>query len=76
MHNDIESVLFSAEEIEAGLQRLGREIESYYGDAEFTVVGVLKGAVVFMADLVRNMSTHLELAFVGASSYGAGTVLP
>jgi len=74
MHNDIESVLFSAEEIETGLQRLGREIETYYGDAEFTVVGVLKGAVVFMADLVRNMSTHLELAFVGASSYGSGTV--
>jgi hypoxanthine phosphoribosyltransferase len=74
MHNHIENVLFSAEEIQAGLQRLGREIEAYYGAESFTVVGVLKGAVVFMADLVRNMSAPIEMAFVGASSYGAGTV--
>ena len=74
MHNHIENVLFSAEEIQAGLQRLGREIEAYYGAESFTVVGVLKGAVVIMADLVRNMSAPIEMAFVGASSYGAGTV--
>lgn len=74
MHNDIESVLFSPEEIQAGLQRLSREIEASYAGAEFTAVGVLKGAVVFMADLVRNLNTTVEMAFVGASSYGAGTV--
>lgn len=74
MHNDIENVLFSAEQIQAGLSRLAGEIESAYQGADFTVVGVLKGAVVFMADLVRNMDTKLEMAFVGASSYRDGTV--
>lgn len=73
MHNDIDRILFSAEQILEGLSRLGKEIEDSYAGAEFTAVGVLKGSVVFMADLVRNIGTPLEMAFVGASSYGAGT---
>ena len=73
MHNDIDTILFSTEDIHAGLARMGKEIETFYDGAEFTVVGVLKGAVVFMADLVRNIDAHLEMAFVGASSYRDGT---
>ena len=73
MHNDIDSILFSTEEILSGLLRVGQEVEAYYGGAEFTAVGVLKGSVVFMADLVRNIAARLEMAFVGASSYVDGT---
>jgi len=73
MHNDIDTILISTDEIQAGLIRTGKEITAYYGGDEFTAVGVLKGAVVFMADLVRNIDAHLEMAFVGASSYREGT---
>jgi len=73
MHNDIESILFSTEEILAGLIRLARELADDYGDDDFTVVGVLKGSVLFVSDLVRNLDHKLELAFVSASSYRSGT---
>lgn len=73
MHNDIDTVLFSTEQILAGLRRLGKQIEEAYDGDDFTAVGVLKGSVVFMADLVRNIGAPLEMAFVGASSYGDGT---
>ncbi|MDF1800658.1 MAG: hypoxanthine phosphoribosyltransferase [Planctomycetota bacterium] len=73
MHNDIETILFSTEEILAGLIRLAEEITRDFGDEEFTVVGVLKGSVVFVSDLVRNLDTTLEMAFVSASSYRSGT---
>lgn len=73
MHNDIDTILFSTEEILAGLTRVGQEVEAYYDGAEFTAVGVLKGSVVFMADLVRTLAAPLEMAFVEASSYRKGT---
>lgn len=73
MHNDIESILFSTEEILAGLIRVARRIADDYGDDDFTVVGVLKGSVLFVSDLVRNLDHKLELAFVSASSYRDGT---
>jgi hypoxanthine phosphoribosyltransferase len=73
MHNDIESILISQAEIQAGLVRLAEELIRDFGGEEFTVVGVLKGSVLFVSDLVRSLDTGLELAFVSASSYGAGT---
>jgi hypoxanthine phosphoribosyltransferase len=73
MHDDIEEVLFSTEQILGGIVRVADELTRDYGGDDFTVVGVLKGSVVFVADLVRNIPAKLEMAFVGASSYGAGT---
>ena len=73
MHNDIDSILYSTEEILAGLIRISRELAADYGDDDFTVVGVLKGSVLFVSDLVRNLDHKLELAFVSASSYRSGT---
>jgi hypoxanthine phosphoribosyltransferase len=73
MHDDIEEVLFSTEQILSGIVRVAGELTRDYGGDDFVVVGVLKGSVVFVADLVRNIPAKLEMAFVGASSYGAGT---
>ena len=73
MHDDIEEVLFSTEQILSGIIRVADELTRDYGGDDFVVVGVLKGSVVFVADLVRNIPAKLEMAFVGASSYGAGT---
>ena len=73
MHDDIEEVLFSTEQILSGIIRVADELTRDYGGDDFVVVGMLKGSVVFVADLVRNIPAKLEMAFVGASSYGAGT---
>jgi hypoxanthine phosphoribosyltransferase len=73
MHEDIETVLFSTEQILGGIVRVADELTRDYAGEVFTVVGVLKGSVVFVSDLVRNIPAKLEMAFVGASSYGAGT---
>ncbi len=63
--------IFSAEEISARVKELGREIDAVYGDEPLVIVGVLKGACIFYADLVRSIkSREVELDFVRVSSYG------
>lgn len=77
LHPDIDEVLLTQEAIAARVAQLGREIAAQYAGKRPLVVGTLKGAVVFMADLVRAMEPTpegLQLEFVRASSYGAGTV--
>lgn len=67
-------VLLSGEQIADGVQRLGREITAAYPSGEpLTVVGVLKGSFVFMADLVRAIDRPLSCDFLGLSSYGSAT---
>ena len=73
LHQDVERVLFSEKEIEAGLERVAAEIAAAYPDGDFTVVAVLKGSCVFVADLIRRIPRSLELAFAAASSYRSGT---
>jgi len=73
LHDDVERVLFSEEQIQEGLQRVAAEIASFYPEGGFTVVSVLKGSCVFVADLIRRVPRPLELAFAAVSSYGAGT---
>jgi len=74
LHNDIERVLISEQEILAGIDRVAREVTRAYAGQDFTVVSVLKGSCVFAADLIRRIPIPLELAFLAASSYGDGTV--
>ncbi len=63
--------LISADEIAARLQTLAKEIDAVYGDEPLVVVGVLKGASIFMADLVRALKNpHVEIDFVRVCSYG------
>ncbi len=73
VHDDIERILLSEEEILRGIDRVAAEVTRAYRDKDFTVVSILKGSCVFASDLIRRIPIPLELAFVAASSYGDGT---
>src|SRR5690554_3796100 len=66
-------VLFSPEAIAARVKELGAQISKDYEGKELVVVGVLKGALLFMADLIREIKTPLEYDLIAVSSYGAST---
>lgn len=72
MHEDVERILFTESQIQAGIDRVAREVTEAYRGRPFTVVSVLKGSCVFASDLIRRIPIQLELAFVSASSYGEG----
>ncbi len=65
-------VLFGRKEIEAAVSRLAAEIRGDYHDKHPVLIGVLKGAFVFLADLVRQLDFPLEVEFIRLSSYGKG----
>ena len=69
MHKDIEEVLISRAELEAGVKKLGERISADYAGRCVTLVGVLKGCVLFMSDLAKNISTDARLDFMMLSSY-------
>ena len=69
----MEQVLISAEQIEQRVRGLSREIAADFAEREMTVVAILNGTVLFLADLIRNLSVPLRLDFIGVSSYGFGT---
>ncbi len=69
---DIKEVLFSPEAIQKRVAELGERISADYKGRNLLVVGVLKGSVIFLADLLRALKTPVNLDFVGVSSY-AGT---
>ena len=74
LDKDIEKILITREEIQNRCSELGKELTEIYKDKNPLVVGVLKGAVPFMADIVREMDCHLELDFMDVSSYGNATI--
>ncbi|MBL93409.1 MAG: hypoxanthine phosphoribosyltransferase [Myxococcales bacterium] len=67
--------LYSAEDLQNKAKELGAQIAKDYGDRteELTVIGVLKGSFIFLADLVRAIDLPLNIDFIGVSSYGDGT---
>jgi hypoxanthine phosphoribosyltransferase len=65
-------VLFGRKEIEAAVSRLAAEIRGDYHDKHPVLIGVLKGAFIFLADLVRLLDFPLEVEFIRLSSYGKG----
>ncbi len=69
MENDIKKVLLTKEEIDAICKRLGEEISRDYKGKKLLLVSVLKGAIVFMADIMRNISLDAEIDFMSISSY-------
>jgi hypoxanthine phosphoribosyltransferase len=82
IESDIESVLFSAAQIEARTHELGEQISSDYSQGRAgrdeqgrppVVVCVLRGALLFMADLARTIPTQMEYDFICVASYGNGT---
>ena len=66
-------VLVDEDALRARVSELGEEISGDYADRDLLLVGVLKGAVFFMADLMRQLSVPCEVDFMAISSYGAGT---
>lgn len=66
-------VLISTEKIATRVQELGAQISEDYQGKDLVVVGILKGAVVFMSDLIRNIQVPLEIDFMATSSYGSST---
>ena len=73
IHNDIERVFYSNEEIQAKVKELGEAITRDYQGKNPIFIGVLKGCFVFMADLMRNVDLPCEIEFMAVSSYGKGT---
>jgi hypoxanthine phosphoribosyltransferase len=73
MGKDLARVLVTEDEIEAKLAELATKIESDYRGLDPLLVGVLKGAVIVMADLTRQLSMSVEVDWMAVSSYGSGT---
>ena len=74
MKNDIEKVLLTEEEIQNKVRELGALLTEEYQGRFPLVIGVLKGAMPFMSDLIRRIDTFLEMDFMDVSSYGHSTV--
>lgn len=72
MEKDIEKVLISEEEIKKIVTDLGARISEDYKDKNLLMVSVLKGSVVFMADLMRAVTIPCRIDFMSVSSYGSG----
>lgn len=66
-------VLFDREELQSKVGEIGRQITEDYRGKEILVVGILKGAFIFMADLIREIQIPLEIDFMDVSSYGIST---
>ena len=73
MNRDIQSVLYSERQIAETVQRLGSQISADYAGKNLLLVSILKGAVVFMTDLMRTITIPCAIDFMATSSYGAGT---
>ena len=73
MLNDIEKVLLSSEKIAGRVKEMGEQISKDYAGQEILMVGVLRGAVIFMSDLARAISVPVSVDFMAVSSYGAST---
>ncbi len=72
MENDIKEVYFSAEEIDKIVKKLGKQISEDYKDKNLLLVSILKGSVIFMADLMRSIDIPCRIDFMSVSSYGSG----
>ncbi|HOA33683.1 MAG: hypoxanthine phosphoribosyltransferase [Clostridiales bacterium] len=73
MLKDIDRILLSKEELDEAVKRLGRQISEDYRERNLLLVSVLKGSVVFMADLMRAIDIPCRIDFMCVSSYGSGT---
>lgn len=75
MHNDVEIKPYISEaEIQEKIKELGTKLNNIYKDEELYLVCVLKGAVMFAADLSKTLTMPLKMEFIRLSSYGSGTV--
>jgi hypoxanthine phosphoribosyltransferase len=73
MGQDLKEVLITPEQLRQRIGELAAQIESDYAERELLLIGVLKGAVMVMADLARAMHLPVEMDWMAISSYGSGT---
>ncbi len=71
--SDIREVLISEEQLAAKVAEMGAAISRDYQGKKLMIIGVLKGSVVFMSDLLRRITITVEMDFMAVSSYGSGT---
>ena len=73
VHPDIEEVLITAEQIQDKIRDLAKQVTEDYRERDLLLVGVLKGAFMFMADLAREVRLPVDFDFMAVSSYGSAT---
>ncbi len=73
LRDDVKEILISEEQLKEMVARLGREITEEYKDKNLLMIGILKGCVVFMSDLMRAVDLKCRIDFMAVSSYGSGT---
>lgn len=74
MHPHVERILLDEQQIKERIIELGKQITEEYEGESILMVGILKGAMIFLADLVRHIDVPTSFDFMAVSSYGAGTV--
>ena len=73
MKDDLKEILLTEEDIQNICKDLGEQLTKDYKDKPLVCVGILKGSVMFMADLIKRIDTHLAIDFMDVSSYHGGT---
>ena len=73
MHEDLAKILISKEDIEKRVKEIGAQITSDYQGESVLMVGILRGAVVFFSELVKNVDLDVRFDFMVVSSYGSGS---
>lgn len=73
MHPDISEILYTEEDLKKVVAELGKQISEDYKDKNLFMVAVLKGSLMFMADLMRAITIPCQIDFLAVSSYGSGT---
>jgi len=73
MHEDLKEVLLSEDDIQEICRDLGAKLTADYQGKPLVCIGILKGSVMFMADLIKRIDTHLAIDFMDVSSYHGGT---
>ena len=73
VENDLVKILFTEKQIHDRLEEMAREITADYDGLDLLIVGILRGAVMVMADLARALPRHVEMDWIAISSYGSGT---
>ena len=71
LHEDIQEVLISSDEIQDKIAELAKQITEDYRGKDLLLIGILKGAFVFMSDLARSVQLPVEFDFMAVSSYGS-----
>jgi len=74
MHNDIEQILYSEEQLKKRVKELAALIRQDFSGTNLLTVGVLRGAVMFYADLVRELDIPIHMNFMALSSYGSSSM--